>query len=783
MKTLYATLVLVSAIAWIGAQPAPPGTAPAPADGAKKATNAPAVNTNAAPAGTNDAPAPPIVTPQATNAPATADPGAKPTNAPTLTPTPAPGPGATPSAPARSFPAFPPPPTFPPRTPGVPAGAGAKPPTNALAAKAVAAGTNMAAKLDEEILPPGLIKFQDMDLVNVLDVYQELTGRTVMRPTTLPATKINIKSQTSLTRKEAIQALDSILSLNGITMIPQGEKFVKAVQQQQAPQEAARFHSGTSSDLPEAGQYVVQIVHLTNALPKDVAQVLQQFAKSQTSIIGIDAAGILILRDYAENVKRMLDVIEQIDVVPKDEYEPVIIPIKYALAGDIAQVLSGLTAGGGGVIQVGTSRPSTGLSAGGFGGGGGYGGRGGIGGAGGYGGYGGYGAQGLQGQAGYNPNTSGLGGTTGLGGVGGAGATGARGSFQDRLRSIVGRATGTGEIVVLGQTKIIADERTNSLLIFASKQDMVSISNIISKLDVVLAQVLIEALIMEVSLSDTLDYGISYLQRSVTKGGNYFNGIGGIKNGPFLSPGSFGSLATNAAGGLASGFSYYARFGDNFEATATAAATDSRINVLSRPRVQTSHAVECNIFIGETRPYITGTYSYLGSGPSSQYSQLQIGITLSVLPLVNADGLVSMDIRQKIQSIGGTVKIDNNDLPATIDREVNSKVAVRDRETVILGGFISTEKRKAASGVPILKDIPILGNLFRSTSKSNDRKEIMVLIRPTVLPTPREAALTAIEEKSKLPGITAAELERSEDERKLLQKSNKEIYKKEGFSN
>jgi len=193
--------------------------------------------------------------------------------------------------------------------------------------------------------------------------------------------------------------------------------------------------------------------------------------------------------------------------------------------------------------------------------------------------------------------------------------------------------------------------------------------------------------------------------------------------------------------------------------------------------------VECNIFIGETRPYITGTYSYLGSGPSSQYSQLQIGITLSVLPLVNADGLVSMDIRQKIQSIGGTVKIDNNDLPATIDREVNSKVAVRDRETVILGGFISTEKRKAASGVPILKDIPILGNLFRSTSKSNDRKEIMVLIRPTVLPTPREAALTAIEEKSKLPGITAAELERTEDERKLQQKSAKEIYKKEGFSN
>src|SRR5713226_3311456 len=414
VKTLYATLILASSIAWLAAQPAPPGAAPAPADGAKKATNAPAVNTNTPPAGTNDAVVPPVVTSRATNTPATADSTAKPTNAPTITATPAPGPGATPSTPARSFPAFPPPVTLPPRTPGAPAGAGAKPPTNALAAKAVTPGTNTAAKLDEEILPPGLIKFQDIDIVQVLDVYQELTGRTVMRPTSLPATKINIKSQTSLTRKEAIQALDSILSLNGITMIPQGEKFVKAVAQPQAAQEAARFHSGTSSDLPEAGQYVVQIVHLTNALPKDIAQALQPFAKSQTSILGIDAAGILILRDYAENVKRMLEVIEQIDVVPKDEYEPVIIPIKYALAGDIAQVLSGLTAGGGGVIQVGTSRPSTGLSAGGFGGAGGYGG-----------GYGGYGAQGLQGQGGYNTTTPGLGGTTGLGGVSGGGATGA----------------------------------------------------------------------------------------------------------------------------------------------------------------------------------------------------------------------------------------------------------------------------------------------------------------------------------------------------------------------
>src|SRR4051794_33899957 len=86
----------------------------------------------------------------------------------------------------------------------------------------------------EEVFPPGLIKFQDADISQVLEVYQELTGRTVMRPNNLPQTKVTIRSQTPLTRKEAIQALDSILSLNGVAMSPQGEKFVKAVPSTQA---------------------------------------------------------------------------------------------------------------------------------------------------------------------------------------------------------------------------------------------------------------------------------------------------------------------------------------------------------------------------------------------------------------------------------------------------------------------------------------------------------------------------------------------------------------------
>jgi general secretion pathway protein D len=648
-------------------------------------------------------------------------------------------------------------------------------PTVAAPATNLAAGANTNAA--DDMIPPGMIAFQETDVSQVLQIYQELTGRTVMRPSTLPKTAITIKTQTPLTRREAIQALDTILAMNQITMIPQGDKFVKAVPQGQATTEAAPFNEAAPEELSETTRYITQIVQLKNALPQEVGPALAPLAKLPgQSIMAIPSANILVLRDYEENIKRMLELLEKIDVVPQQDFEPIVIPIKYALASDIATVLGSLTAGGGGAgTVVGRQQTRSGLSTGGTGFG-----QQGAGGLGGVGGLGGLGAGGYNNQQ-YNPQGGAAGGFSSQ--------SAGRSSFAGRLQGIVNRAgaaggVGGGDIVVLGQTKIIADERTNSLLIFAAKEDIKTIKDIIAKLDVVLPQVLIEAIIMEVSLNNSLDYGFSYLQSPKTSG--QLTGAGGVNNGQaFQDLKNFGSLGTNGTSTLPSGFSYFAKWGNNFDLAMQAVATDGRINVLSRPRIQTSHAEEANLFVGETRPYITSTYSYLGSGPSAQYSQLQIGITLSVKPLINSDGLVVMDIRQKIQSLGNDVIISGNPVPQTIDREANAKVSVRDKETIILGGFISSEHRKAASGVPFLKDLPILGGLFRSTSKKEVRNELMVMIRPTVLPTPEIAAVVARDEKGKLPGITSAERETNETERKRLEKVQREVsrdlLKREGF--
>jgi general secretion pathway protein D len=648
-----------------------------------------------------------------------------------------------------------------------------------------AAGAAAAPGAGSLVLPAGLIKFQEADLNQVLEVYQDLTGRTVLKPASLPQAKISIRTQTELTLAEGVQALDTVLGMNGISMVPIGEKFIKAVPEAQAGNTGAKDNQRPTEELPEMGGFITQVIQLTNAAPNDIVPVLTPFSKAPNSILSIPSTSMIVLRDYTENVKRMVEMIRKIDVMPQADFESVVIPIKYALAGDIATVLGNLTQGGGQTTTVGGQGQRGGLS-------GGVGGlSGGL--SGGWG-----GAGGLPGQPGYNPNNpNAFNQQQGLqGGLrGGTGGAGGRGGFQNRLQQIVNRAASGGaggDIFVLGNTKIIADERINALLIFATKADLVTISNIIEKLDVVLQQVLIEAIVMEVSLGNDLSYGVSYIQKTPTKFGDVATGIGAVKNVPFLNAFNFGtiaSVASNASSSLPSGFSYYASF-MNFDATATAIASDSRVNVISRPRIQTSHAVEANLFVGQTRPYVTGSYSYFGGGPQTQFQQQQIGLTLSVLPLINNEGLVVMDIHTKIQQIGEDVPIDANfSVPETIDREARAKVAVRDRESIMLGGFIATTKNKSKSGVPILKDLPILGALFRTTKDSDQRREMIILIRPTVLPNPQDAATYAAEERSRLPGTRRADLEFMENERQLMEdenrreeKANRQLYKKEGFS-
>ena len=633
--------------------------------------------------------------------------------------------------------------------PGGPAGAAR---TNAVLPKpAVEVMTNGAG---DEILDPTTTRFQAAPLEQVMEVYSELTGRTVLRSPAVnfDQIKITLNTKTPLTRAESIQAIDSILALNSIVVIPTGTKFLTVVPSANAFGEAAAFNTNSMHELPEASQYITKIVQVTNAKPSEIVAAIQPFAKLQGGILPIDATGVIVLRDNAINIKRMLEVLAKIDVVVPSDEEFKVIPINYALAADVAQVLGSFTTTGPSTSGTTGSRPGT------------------------------------SSPTRRTGTTSPFGGGTGLPGTTGAtpfgtqpginpGATGAaqpgtaQTQFQQRLNQIVSNITGGrgGGAPLLGEAKIIPYDRSNSLLVLANKAELAMLTKLLKEIDVPQQQVLIEALIFETDIGHQLDINFGLGQKTANPGAQ-FSGRGGIN--------SIINFSTNTTvlgvGATTGGFGYLAQIGANWAAAVQMLESDSRTEVLSRPRIQTSHAEAANIFSGGTTPYVTGSVSGVGFGTQQQIQQLQIGISMSVLPLITSDGLVVLDINQTIEGENGTVQIDANlKVPKTVRHTAQAKVAVHDGETIILGGLIRTAKTRSVTGVPVLKDIPGLGALFRSTSENPTRKELMVLIRPTVLSTPKSASLAAQAERAHSSSIRAVERSVKEQDSKIDQEMEK----------
>jgi general secretion pathway protein D len=657
------------------------------------------------------------------------------------------------------------------------------PAPGATAVAAPAGGTNAVGEVRD--IEPGTIDLKGAPLDTVFEVYQEVSGRTVLRPYTLPAQGITLHLATNMSKREAVQALDSVLALNGIVMIKLGELFVKAVPAAQADKEGGTIDMNKPADLPEAEQFVTKIVTLKTAKPTEVAQVLAQFSKTPAGVTPIDSNNTLVLRDYASNVKRMMELIEKIDVIPEKDFTLEVIPIRYGKVGDIFATMSALISGGGGGGAGGSGFSARGTGGGGAGG---FGntmnrGRGGFGG-------GGFGGMGNNfGGGGYN--RGGYGGSYG-GGYGGYGGgygsvypqqvaqpspAAAQNSFASRLNQIVKNAS-KEEQQVLENANIVPDERSNKLLIFANKRDMTMITNIVSKVDVMLSQVLIEAVILEVNFNDTLTYGVSAAQRGKQFTPNFF-GAGAMNNGQALFSG-----LTNFPSSSPSGFTYAGTFGQSFDVAIQAIATDRRATVISRPRIQTSHAIPGDIFVGETRPYVTGFSDYSFGTSLSTRSTVQertIGLTLSVTPFITPEGFVVMDLQQQFDSFTGNELIEGNPYPLVNSRMAASTLTVRNGDLIMMGGFITDSHNKSKSGVPFLKDIPGLGALFRSTQQESTRTELIILMKATVLETPEQAAFLAAEERATLPGVREAEFRQQKDMEKRNKKVNRELKQQKGY--
>lgn len=275
----------------------------------------------------------------------------------------------------------------------------------------------------------------------------------------------------------------------------------------------------------------------------------------------------------------------------------------------------------------------------------------------------------------------------------------------------------------VADVRVVADDENNALMIYATAMQYRILESALDQLDVVATQVIIEATIMEVSLTDELNYGLEW---------TFKNGLGSDYSGEgFLS-----SLAdATEPASIVPGFSYTVTnsIGD-VSAVLNALAKESLLNIISSPSVMVLDNHSAYIHVGQQVPIIDSQTESLASDSdrvTQSISYRDTGVKLEVKPSVNAGGLVTMDVMQSVTDVG---EIDAaTGQRAFLERNIESRVAVRSNESVVLGGLIRENASTASQGVPWLHSIPVVGALFGTDTDTSNRTELLVIITPRAL--------------------------------------------------
>jgi general secretion pathway protein D len=289
------------------------------------------------------------------------------------------------------------------------------------------------------------------------------------------------------------------------------------------------------------------------------------------------------------------------------------------------------------------------------------------------------------------------------------------GSFSGMLSG--GSGTGGGGFA-MSDVRVVADDENNSLMIYSTGKDYKKIEAALVQLDIVPTQVIIEASILEVSLTDELKYGLEWTFKNGI--GNDYDGTGILANNdsaPAVSLPGFAYTVTNSLGDIS--------------AVLNALSKESLINVISTPSVMVLDNHTAYIHVGDQIPIFSAQTITDGGRTTQSVEYRDTGVKLSVKPSVNAGGLVTMDIEQSTTDVG---QIDSaTGQRSFLERNISSRVAVRSNESVVLGGLIRENASSGDAGVPFLHKIPVLGSLFGTTETSDRRTELLVIITPRAL--------------------------------------------------
>ena len=594
-------------------------------------------------------------------------------------------------------------------------------------------------------------KLADGDIDSVLSALEIYTGRTVVRPGQLPTANYSLKITRAIPRSELVTALETLLELNGVSVTPMGERFLKVTNLGGAKSEAPEMITGSTLDLPASGKVATKIFELTFLRVSEFVPQVQTFMTPGIGggIVQLEKANVAMVTDTVENLQRIERLLDEVDkprqsslapkfyslkngakasdvvnkirmmltgaaanqlrstttYTPDDRTNQIIviadpreyplfdaiisqldiksdpftrmevIALKHGDAKDVSSLLSNLVSGQNAATQK-TANQSVRPG------------------------------QIVTPQNPANPATPVL----------------------QAAAAAANEAVGSSEFS--GLVTIQPDERTNSIVVSGTFDDIRLIKGIVEKIDVLLAQVSIQVVIAEVTLTDSDVSGVQALGLQVGKapnGGTSITGFSGAIAGWTVgaSPGASGLTGVNPL---------------SFLAQLQAAGDRHRVKILQSNTITTTHNKEAKLTVSVQQPVITGSTAEpiaatatTSFATSSQVTYKDIGITLKVTPLIGDDGNIQLTIDQTVDDNQGNTTIDGNSQPIIGHREATAFINVTDGQMAVLGGLQSSGHTTDRQKLGLIYEIPIISNLLGYRNNELDRTELLLFIQPHVI--------------------------------------------------
>ncbi len=613
------------------------------------------------------------------------------------------------------------------------------------------------------------LNLKNADIHSLIQTVSRQSGKNFVVDPRVKA-RVTVISATPLNADELYATFLSVLQVHGYAAVPTAD-LIKIVPDVNAKQGPVPAYNGESSD-----QLVTQVIKVENVPAAQLVPILRPLVPQQGHLAAYASTNTLIITDRASNIQRLTKIINGIDRPDNAEVE--VVRLKYASASEVIRILGSLQSRAGqangspGSVRFAADERTNSIL--------------------------------LSGDTNARVRMRGLitnldtpvessGNTrvvylryanapdllkilTGVSagqakiGTGGTAAEGAASGGStvsatpvvDSNGIVVPQASRTPTASIIKRSSqesdrpnvdIQADEDTNALIITAPPDEMRSILSVIKQLDIRRAQVLVEAIIAELSENNTQALGVNF---AVDGSGNNrpaaYTNLGGATQ---------QLAATIASGGaaLGSGLSLaLGRFGNggiDFGFLLTAIASDSDNNILSTPTLVTMDNQEAEIVVGQNVPFVTGTQlSSANNNPFQTIERQDVGISLKVKPQINEGNNIKMQIEQEVSDVSNTSSTGATDI-TTNKRSIKTTVLVEDGQTLVLGGLIDDQIKDTREKVPLLGDIPLLGSLFRYHSTKKSKRNLMVFLHPTIL---RDVETADYYSRSKYDDLRTAQL-------------------------